>query len=292
MDINIYKECYYSCKSCLTGGNNIKHNCLECKNNFIFELEYEGSLNCYENCSYYYYFDELGNYYCTNVALCPDIYNKLIIDERKCIKDCSLDDKYIFEFRNKCYIECPKESKKSKDNHCEALCDDENPFLIIETQECVDFCDLNLISIGQCVYKYNNEIEEKSDENNNEVNEEQKKAQEIKMNNKILENLEKGFTSEKYDTSNVENGKDDIFETKTMIITLTTTENQKNQNSENVNTTTINLGECEDLLRQEYNISDEQKIYMKKIDVIQEGLKVPYVKYDVYSKLNENNLIK
>ena len=259
LDINIYKECYYSCKSCLTGGNNIKHNCLECKNNFTFELEYEGSLNCYENCSYYYYFDEYGNYSCTNGALCPDIYNKLILDERKCIKDCSLDDKYIFEFRNKCYMECPEGSKKSKDNYCEALCDDENPFLITETQECVDFCDLDLISNGLCVYKYNNEIEEESDKSNNEINEEEKKEQEIKMNNKILENLEKGFTSEKYDTSNVESGKDDIFETKTMTITLTTTENQKNQNSENVNTTTINLGECEDLLRQVYNISNEQK---------------------------------
>ena len=112
------------------------------------------------------------------------------------------------------------------------------------------------------------------------------------MLNKILENIEKSITSDKYDITNVESGTDEIFQTKTMNITLTTTENQKNQNSENVNTTTINLGKCEDLLRQTYNISDDQKIYMKKIDVIQEGLKIPYVKYDVYSKLNGNNLIK
>ena len=77
-----------------------------------------------------------------------------------------------------------------------------------------------------------------------------------------------------------------------MTITLTTTENQKKQNSENVKTTTINLGECEDLLRQSYNISDEQKIFMRKIDAIQEGYKIPYVKYDVYSKLNGTNLIQ
>ena len=27
LDTNLYKECYHSCKSCLIGGNNIKHNC-------------------------------------------------------------------------------------------------------------------------------------------------------------------------------------------------------------------------------------------------------------------------
>ena len=83
-----------------------------------------------------------------------------------------------------------------------------------------------------------------------------------------------------------------MFETKTMTVTLTTTENQKNMNSENVNTTTINLGNCEDLLRKAYNISDTEKLYMKKIDVVQEGLNIPYIKYDVYSKLNGNTLVK
>ena len=33
-------------------------------------------------------------------------------------------------------------------------------------------------------------------------------------------------------------------------------------------------------------------IYMKKIDVIQEGMKIPKVEYDVYSKLNGSSLVK
>ena len=126
----------------------------------------------------------------------------------------------------------------------------------------------------------------------NANNEQVKKNQEIKMQNKIIENTEKSFTSEKFDITNIENGKDSIYENEKMTITLTTTENQKKQNSENAKATTINLGECEDLLRQSYNISDEQKIYMMKIDAIQDGYKIPYVKYDVYSKLNGTNLVK
>ena len=38
LDINIYKKCYYSCKSCKIGGNNNNHNCLECKNFFNYKL--------------------------------------------------------------------------------------------------------------------------------------------------------------------------------------------------------------------------------------------------------------
>ena len=143
-----------------------------------------------------------------------------------------------------------------------------------------------------CIYKYNTEITETSDESNNEVDEEEKKAQEIKAQDKILENIEKGFTSEKFNTTNIENGKDEIIETNRMTITLTNIDNQKNKNIKNVNTTTINIGVCENLLRKAYNISQDQKIYMKKIDVIQEGMKIPKVEYDLYSKLNGSNLIK
>ena len=288
LDNNLYKECYYTCKSCNIKGDNIKHNCLECKDNFIFKLEYEGAFNCLENCSYFY-FEENGNYYCTNNSFCPDEYNKLIPEESKCINNCSLAESYKYEFRNICYSKCPKGLKETKENYCEAFCNETNPFVIIDTQECVEFCDLNLFFEGLCIYKYIIEIKEGNDEINND---QVKKLQEIKMQNKIIENAEKGVTSEKFDTTNIERGKDAIYENEKLTITLTTTENQKKPNSENGKTTTIDLGECEDLLRQVYNISDDQKIFIKKIDVIQDGYKIPYVKYDVYSKLNGSNLVK
>ena len=75
-----------------------------------------------------------------------------------------------------------------------------------------------------------------------------------------------------------------------MTITLTTTENQNNQEKENI--TTISLDECESILRGIYNISNNKKIYMKKIDIIQDGMKIPKIEYDVYCKLNDTNLIK
>ena len=46
---------------------------------------------------------------------------------------------------------------------------------------------------------------------------------------------------------------------------MTSTQNQRN--NININTTKIDLGECETLLRKFYNLSDNEVLYVKKIDV-------------------------
>ena len=76
---DIYRECYYTCNICNIEGDYIKHNCLECKLNYNFELSYQDSLNCYENCTNYYYFDENRSYFCTINSSCPEEYNKLVL---------------------------------------------------------------------------------------------------------------------------------------------------------------------------------------------------------------------
>ena len=116
------------------------------------------------------------------------------------------------------------------------------------------------------------------------------KTEEINYYDKIIERIEDYFTSENFDTSQLDSGKDEQIVTEKMIIILTTTENQKN--NENVNLTIIELGDCERNLKQFYNLSKNETLYMKKIDVKQEGMKIPKIEYDVYSKLNGSKLIK
>ena len=41
-----------------------------------------------------------------------------------------------------------------------------------------------------------------------------------------------------------------------------------------------------------YIISDNEIIYIKKLDVIQEGMKIQKIEFDVYSKLSGTNLEK
>jgi hypothetical protein len=55
---------------------------------------------------------------------------------------------------------------------------------------------------------------------------------------------------------------------------------------------TIDLGECEDLLRKYYNLTNNETIYMKKLDISQDGMKAKKIEYDVYCQLSGNNLEK
>ena len=85
----------------------------------------------------------------------------------------------------------------------------------------------------------------------------------IKAIDTMIQNVETGFNSEDYDTSGLESGNNDVFEYGQMTITLTTTQNQKSD-KENADVTTIDLGECEQLLREAYQNPDNEMIYMKK----------------------------
>jgi len=82
----LYKKCYYKCGTCKIEGNNITHNCLECNELYPFSRKFNNYTNCYENCSYYHYFDNENNHYCTTNSSCPDEYPKLLEDKMECIR--------------------------------------------------------------------------------------------------------------------------------------------------------------------------------------------------------------
>ena len=107
----------------------------------------------------------------------------------------------------------------------------------------------------------------------------------------LLKNVEKEFNSKYYDTMKLDNGFDEIFDFFELKITLTTTKNQE-KGKKIGNQTNIDLNECETELKKAYNISFDDILYIKKIDVIEDGMKIPKIEYNIYSKLNGSNLIK
>mgnify|MGYP006873051112 CR=1 FL=1 len=76
-----------------------------------------------------------------------------------------------------------------------------------------------------------------------------------------------------------------------MTITISTTENQK-KDKDNENMTTIDLLDCETILRDAYNISENEFLFMKKVVFNQEEFTIPKIGYDVYSRLKGSNLVK
>ena len=171
LDNNIYKKCYYSCKTCELKGNETYHNCLICNSNYTFEININKYKNCYE-------------------------YN----------------------------------------------------YSIFESSEITSISSFNLfknIALFKDLY---------------------------------LDDIDKGN-----DTFYIFNNTKIVF---------TSTSNQKNKENEK-GIIYLNLGECEYLLKNNYNISYNDSLYILEIILNEQGMKIPKIEYEIYHSLkNINNLTK
>ena len=104
------------------------------------------------------------------------------------------------------------------------------------------------------------------------------KMEEIEFYDSLLDNIENIFINN-YNVTKLDKGEDEIIKREKITITLTTTEFLKDNLESNV--TIIDLGECENLLREHYNVFNKT-LYIKKLDIIQEGMKIPKIEYVVY----------
>ena len=80
-----------------------------------------------------------------------------------------------------------------------------------------------------------------------------------------------------------------IIQEKDVIITITKNDNQKKEMNTKTNMTSIDLGKCETKLKEHYNISENESLYILKIDIKQEGYKIPKIQYEIYYPLNHES---
>ena len=91
---------------------------------------------------------------------CPENYNKLIEELGECINDCSRISNYQYEFRKKCYNQCPDDisySSNDKQYYCEVKCNKTSPLEIFEEQICTNFCGIKEMENNLCISKYKDE---------------------------------------------------------------------------------------------------------------------------------------
>ena len=93
------------------------------------------------NCTFFHYFDENKKYHCTNDSYCPEDYPKLVKEELECVKSCSENDIYKYEYKQNCYVNYTffHYFDENKMYHCtnDSSCPEENPKLIKDELECV-----------------------------------------------------------------------------------------------------------------------------------------------------------
>ena len=114
-------------------------------------------------------------------------------------------------------------------------------------------------------------------------------SKEIKDRIEIIQNIIDDLINE-FDLTELNSGTDKKIIDENKIIILTSTENQKN--NEDKNNITMDLGQCENILKKEYNISNNTSLYILQIISEEEGMKIPKVEYEVHYPLSGNNLTK
>ena len=114
------------------------------------------------------------------------------------------------------------------------------------------------------------------------------------INNTYILNQEEFLTNIqeflKNNFGTISNNSDAIFTKEEITYTLSTSSNQINNRNNNV--TTIELGDCENKLKEKYNISKDEDLYILKIDKQMDGSNFPKIEYEVYYPLLDNNLTK
>ena len=241
-----------------------------------YELNFLTHLNCYNSCDYNFYYDENNKkYYCTPDNNCVNYYDKIISEKNQCVHDCKQYPDFPFEFHKKCYNKCPEnisEVSKEREYYCEIICPKDLPYELIDSQTCVKICSLSQINKKLCKKNYISYNKNEEDE-----------AQE-----KLVENIREEIIND-LDTSGIDKGEDIIIQEKDIIITITKNDNQKNEMNSKTNNTNINLGDCEEKLKNHYNIPDNDSLYILKMDIKQEGYKIPKIQYEVYYPLNHDS---
>ena len=277
MEYKYYKKCYISCATCDQAGNNTNHNCSSCKNDYPFEFNIFPNINCYNNCQYYSYYNPyINKSYCTFNYSCPKNFSKLIKEKNICIDDCSKDDTYKYEFQQRCYQECPlniSEPPYKNDFFCKVKCPMEFPFEIISKQICVNNCTNIERRDGLCIINFESE--------ENEIEKE--------VEEKAVENIREQISSNFYKLG-IQEGKKFAMNYKYSTIILNSFENEKNNNFSNA--TKIDFGECEYKIKDEYNISRNNSLYIFKIEVKQKNIQIPVIEYEVYYPLFNDSLIQ
>ena len=294
------KECYSKCKLCSKAGNDENNNCIECKDNFyISEINGTNYINCLDNCYYYFYTEILNNKkFCTQNESCPNNYTKLKIDNNECIENCPNATHY--EEENKCY---PKYSPT--------------------TEEFTDMITINKLIFSTNTITNKDILENEFTQN--EINiiisdfEDNKVIEnEVNISNNLSNHTINNFVSEtmfSFENKNIfdsniltrninqsefDNIKDKILKTynltyilegndivirfyKNNSIILSTTKNQKY--NPNTSKTSINLKECEDIIKNEYKISLNDTLFILKLEITEEGMKIPKIEYELYYPL-------
>ena len=211
-----------------------------------------------------------------NVKICPinDCSNdwnknqkKFIDDKNICVNECSEDQIYklLYKYNNRCYKECPERTHLSIIDNvklCLINCPEYLPFE--KDNECYEICSAEDFLNKVCIL--NNETIEAKDYIVNEI---RKQIFNININLFLNKDLSIIYEKERYQI---------------------TTDEYQNEKEYTNNETTIDLGDCGNILRNYYQISPDKSLIIYKMDYYFDEFLIPITEYEVFHPLTMEKL--
>ena len=199
---------------------------------------------------------------------------KIIPEKDMCVYDCSIESDFLYEFNKTCYNDCPEGTYLSNENNkCIIICGEDLPFEM--NDECVPKC--NSIDFFNNICKIN--------------------KQNINVKELMIDTILKEISDDSMDVllSKVLNDeKKDYFvkNNNTEIFHITSLNNQKNSEYNN-NISIIDIGECENILKELYEIDSAESLIIFKTDFYINNYSIPIIEYEIFhpqtkAKLNLN----
>ena len=217
--------------------------------------------------------EELNNKNCS-INDCSNYWNiktKKIIEEKKmCVYDCSDDETYINQYKNKCYDNCPEGTILSNnENKCLVVCSESSPFE--KEEDCYTDCSTEEFFSEICI-----------------LNNKNTKAKEKMVNTIESEIINESINELLEDILN-NNGNDLIKKDINEIYQITTSNNQISKEYTN-GESTIDLGECKNLLKEQNSISDDESLIIYKMDYYLDALLIPIIEYEIFNPSTKSKL--
>ena len=205
-----------------------------------------------------------------------DHKSRLIEKKNMCIDKCYNDDTYKYEFKFHCYEKCPKGTYPLKDNLyiCESKlneCFSEFPFINLIDNTCLEECNSENFFNNICTI---NNITDYT------------KTQNILIKT-IINEIQDGSLDQLLKDV-LKDQKDVIKLEKYTLYQITSSFNQINNEYQNFSS--INLGDCEKILKEKNNITEDENLIIFKLEQYIDGILIPLIQYEIFNPNSKEKL--
>ena len=191
-----------------------------------------------------------------------------------CINDCKNDELNKYEYEFFCYLECPKGTHSSKNDKylCEKNvnnCVQKYPFINTQDESCAEICNSEDFFHQKCKLNiYNAEIKDF-------------------IIDTIISEIENN-TMQNLINEIIEGQMDSIVTINESIFQLTSSFNQNNKIYKNISS--IKLKECENIIKEKYNIPKNDSLIIFKVEKNVKHSLIPLIEYVIFNPMTKEKL--